>query len=137
MHLSLLILLNLCLHFIRMFFFFIWNALLSVILIDLMSYLQTRQSLKNKIEWCLYSLGTFKTRFLFQFVFLFYTLYFSANQVFCIFYMSWASFCLNLPWLNPLTKYEIVGKAARKESIVISSSACLLWFDFFFQIYKQ
>lgn len=48
--------------------------------------------------------------------------------------MSWASFYLNLPWLNLLTKYEIVGEAVRGESVIISCSACLIWFDFFFNL---
>lgn len=61
-----------------------------------------------------------------------FPLYIFANKVFYIFYMSWASFYFNLPWLNLLTKYEIVGKAVRGESVIISCSACLIWFDFFF-----
>lgn len=103
-YLSLFILFSLCLHFIRMTLSF---RLPSCWLIfkrcnGLSSNYGNRSKIDIQILQGLFKLDCFSNPF-----FLF-TLYIFANKVFYIFYMSWASFYFNLPWLNLLTKYEIV-----------------------------
>lgn len=104
-----------------------WIALLSVILIDLMAYLQT-VAIPQKYNTVIFRFFRDCLN-LIPFPIHVPLLYFTFLQMKYFAFSACpeqASSALIFHDLILLTKYEIVGEAARKESVIISCSACLL-----------